>query len=147
MHLIGQRGIAQPPAPPIARTDMQPHFSGDAARRARQTEQKGDQHPVRERPLTLMEQGVVEIVEGALAAVAPVAFTPGSVVIIAPRVDVMAVAPGALQWALFPLTRCEFSEVQTLLTFALVEAQRGGRVWWPQKNAWHARVARRMTCA
>jgi len=45
------------------------------------------------------------------------------------------------------LTRCEFSEVQTLLTFALVEAQRGGRVWWPQKNAWHARVARRMTCA
>ena len=81
---------------------MQTHFSGDATRRARQTEQKGGQNPVRERPFTLMEQDVREIVEGALAAVAPVAFTPGSVVIIAPRVDVMAVAPGALQWAIFP---------------------------------------------
>ncbi len=107
MHLIGQRGIAQPPAPPIARTDMQTHFSGDAARRARQTEQKGDQNPVRERPLTLMEHGVREIVKGALVAVTPGAFTSWSVVVIAPRIDVVAVAPGTWQRAIFPPQRMD----------------------------------------
>jgi hypothetical protein len=55
---------------------MDAQFSGDAVRRARQTEQQGGQNPVRQRPLTLMEQSVREIVEGALAAVAPGAFTP-----------------------------------------------------------------------
>src|SRR4029434_7228947 len=30
MHLIGQRGIAEPPAPAIAGTDVDAHFSGNA---------------------------------------------------------------------------------------------------------------------
>jgi hypothetical protein len=54
-----------------------------------------------------MEQGVGEIVEGALAAVAPVAFTPWSVVVIAPRIDVVAVTPGTLERAIFPPQRME----------------------------------------
>jgi len=54
-----------------------------------------------------MEQGVREIVEGALAAFAPVAFTPWSVVVIAPLSDVVAVAPGTLQRALFPPQRMD----------------------------------------
>src|SRR5215467_3468273 len=31
VHLIGERGIAQPPAPTVARPDMHPYLSGDAA--------------------------------------------------------------------------------------------------------------------
>jgi hypothetical protein len=54
-----------------------------------------------------MEQGVREIVEGALAAVAPVAFTPGAVVVHAPQIDVVAVAPGTLQRAIFPPQRMD----------------------------------------
>ena len=54
-----------------------------------------------------MGQGVREIVEGALAAVAPVAFTPWSVVVIAPRIDVVAVATGTLQRAIFPPQRMD----------------------------------------
>jgi hypothetical protein len=49
-----------------------------------------------------MEQGMSQIVEGALAAVAPVAFASRSVVVIAPRIDVVTVATGTLQWAIFP---------------------------------------------
>src|SRR5262249_34965398 len=30
MHLVGQRGIAEPPAPAIARLDVDAHFSGNA---------------------------------------------------------------------------------------------------------------------
>src|SRR5215831_14887629 len=33
MHLIEQRGMAQPPAPAIAGTDMDAHFPGNAPRR------------------------------------------------------------------------------------------------------------------
>jgi len=43
-----------------------------------------------------------EVVEGALATVAPVAFASRPVVIRAPWVDVGAVATGTLQWAIFP---------------------------------------------
>jgi hypothetical protein len=32
LHFIGQRRIAQPPAPPIAGPDMHPHLSGDTPR-------------------------------------------------------------------------------------------------------------------
>src|SRR5262245_3116418 len=32
VHLIGQGGIAQPPAPTIARADMHPHLSGNTPR-------------------------------------------------------------------------------------------------------------------
>src|SRR5438132_922116 len=37
MHLIGHGGIAQPPAPPIARADMDTQFSRDAPGRTRET--------------------------------------------------------------------------------------------------------------
>jgi hypothetical protein len=52
-----------------------------------------------------MEQGMGQIVEGAFAAVAPVAFASGSVVVLAPRIDVVAVATGTLQRAIFPPQR------------------------------------------
>jgi hypothetical protein len=49
-----------------------------------------------------VEQGIGEVVEGALTAVAPVAFAARPVVVRAPQIDVVAVAPGTLQWAIFP---------------------------------------------
>ena len=54
-----------------------------------------------------MEQGIGQIVEGTLAAVTPVAFAPGSVVVLPPRVDVLALAPGTLEWAIFPSQRMD----------------------------------------
>src|SRR5499427_3211287 len=86
---------------------MHPDLSGNPPRRAGETEQKGRQNPEREQPLALMEQGVGEIVEGALAAVTPIAFAPGSVVVLPPRVDVLALAPGTLEWAIFPAQRMD----------------------------------------
>src|SRR5918912_627165 len=47
-------------------------------------------------------QGVGEVVEGALAAVAPVTFAPRSVVVCAPRINVLALTPGTLEWTIFP---------------------------------------------
>jgi hypothetical protein len=78
-HLIGQGGIAQPPAPPIAVPDMHAHLSRNAPGRASEAQQKGRKNPVRQRPLALVQQGRGEVVEGALAAVAPVTFAPRSV--------------------------------------------------------------------
>jgi len=54
-----------------------------------------------------VQQGVREIVEGALAAVAPVAFTPGTVVVHAPRIDVVAVAAGTVERAILLPERME----------------------------------------
>ena len=48
-----------------------------------------------------------EVVEGAVAAVAPVAQTPGSIVVLPPRIDVLALASGTLEWALFPPQRMD----------------------------------------
>ena len=50
---------------------------------------------------------VSEVVEGALAAIAPVTFTPRAVVICAPGIDVVALAPGTLQRAIFPPERMD----------------------------------------
>ncbi len=55
-----------------------------------------------QRPLALVQQGIGEVVEGALAAMALVALAPGAVVVRAPRIDVVAIATGTLQWAIFP---------------------------------------------
>jgi len=52
-----------------------------------------------------MEERIGEVIEGALAAVAPVAFTSGSVVISPPRIDILALAPGTLEGALYPPER------------------------------------------
>ena len=43
-----------------------------------------------------------QIIEGALAAVAPVALAPRAVVVRPPGIDVLALAPGTLEWAVFP---------------------------------------------
>jgi len=48
-----------------------------------------------------------EVVEGALAAVTPVTFTPGAIVVIPPRIDVLALAPGTLERVLFPPERMD----------------------------------------
>ena len=49
-----------------------------------------------------MEQGRGKIIEGPLATVAPVALAPRAVVIRPPGIDVLALAPGTLEWAVFP---------------------------------------------
>ena len=43
-----------------------------------------------------------QIVEGALAAVAPVSFAPGAIVVLPLRIDVVALALGTLRRAIFP---------------------------------------------
>jgi hypothetical protein len=51
--------------------------------------------------------GIGEIIEGALAAVAPVAFAAGAVVVLAPRVDVSTVTPRTLEGTIFPSQRMD----------------------------------------
>src|SRR5205823_13823306 len=102
MHLIGQGRIAQPPAPAIARPNMHPHLPRNAPGRTSEAQQKGGQDPVCQRPLALVQEGIGEVVEGALAAVAPVAFAPRPVLVCAPASNMMALAPRALQRTVFP---------------------------------------------
>src|SRR5262249_23912474 len=102
LHFIGQGSIPQPPAPAIARPAMHPQLSRNTARRAREAQQEGGKNPVGQRALALVEQRIGEIIEGALTAVVPVAFAAGSVVVRAPRIDVLALAPGTLEWSIFP---------------------------------------------
>src|SRR5712691_13547999 len=90
LHLIRQRSIPQPPAPAIAGPDMDSHLPRNAPGRTGEAQQKSGEYPVRQRSLALMQQGVGQVIKGALAAVAPVAFTPRAVVVIAPRIDVLA---------------------------------------------------------
>ena len=49
-----------------------------------------------------MQEGLGEVVEGALAAVTPIAFAAGAVVVLPPGIDVLALAPGTLEGTLFP---------------------------------------------
>jgi hypothetical protein len=53
----------------------------------------------------LVEQGMGEVVEGTLAAIAPVALAARAVVIDTPGIDVLALAPGTLERAFFPPQR------------------------------------------
>jgi len=62
---------------------------------------------VRERPFALMQQGIGEIIEGALATVAPVAFAAGAIMVRPPRIDVLALAAGTLEGLLFPSQRVD----------------------------------------
>ena len=54
-----------------------------------------------------MEQGSGEVVEGALAAVTSVAFTPGAIVVRPPRINILALAPGTLEGTIFPPQRMD----------------------------------------
>ena len=60
---------------------------------------------MRQRPLAVVQQGIGAGVEGALTAVAPVAFTPGAMEVGAPGTHGVAVTPGALQRASMPPQR------------------------------------------
>ena len=62
---------------------------------------------MRQRPLAAVEQGRGEIVEGALAAVTPVAFTPGAIVVRPPGIDVLTLASGTLERPIFPPQRMD----------------------------------------
>jgi hypothetical protein len=48
-----------------------------------------------------------QIIEGALAAVAPVALASRAVVVRTPGIDVVALAPGTLERAFFPPERMD----------------------------------------
>src|SRR5215471_2253731 len=102
LGFVGHGRIAQPPTPPIAGPAMDPQLPRNASRRTRQAQQEGGQNPVRTWPPALVEQGMGQIIEGPLAAVAPVALAPRAVVVRAPGIDVLALAPRTLEWALFP---------------------------------------------
>jgi hypothetical protein len=54
-----------------------------------------------------MEQGMGQIVEGALAAVAPVALAPRAIVVCPPGIDVLTLAPGTLEWTVLPPQRMD----------------------------------------
>jgi hypothetical protein len=99
---VGQGGVTQPPAPTLAGPEMDTQFPRNATRRTREAQQKGRQHPVWERPLALGEQRVGEIVEGAPTAVAPGAFQPGPVVVMAPGTDGVALTTGTVERTIFP---------------------------------------------
>ena len=86
---------------------MEPSFPGNASRRTRQAQQESGENPGRQRPLALVEEGVREVVEGALAAVTPGAFAAGAIVVRAPRIHVWALAPGTLQGPIFPPQRMD----------------------------------------
>ena len=56
-----------------------------------------------------MEQGRSEAVEGVLATVTPVPFTPGARVVRPPRIDISALASGTLEGTIFPPQRMDVS--------------------------------------
>src|SRR5262249_45432743 len=92
LHRRGPDGAATSPA--IADPAMPPQLARHASRRARQAHQASGQHPVHQRLLTLREERRGQVVAGALTAGAPGAFAPGAIVVRAPRVDLLALAPG-----------------------------------------------------
>jgi len=97
-----QRGLASPPAPAIAGTDMAPHLPGHAARRIRPTQQEGGEAPVRQRPLAPMPEGFGAVVAGTRAAVTPGAVAPGAVWGRAPAAHVVALTARTVQRTGFP---------------------------------------------
>jgi len=54
-----------------------------------------------------MQQGSGEIVEGALAAMAPVTFASWAILVCAPLANVVALAAWTLQWTIFPPERTD----------------------------------------
>jgi hypothetical protein len=57
---------------------------------------------MRQRPLAAMQQRIGEVVEGALAPMAPVAFAPRAVLVCAPLSNVVALASRTLQRTILP---------------------------------------------
>src|SRR5262249_37673996 len=102
LHFIGERRIAQPPAPSITGADMDPHLPRNTPGRTGKAQQKGGEYPVRQRPLPLVQQRISEVVEGALTAMAPVAFAPRAILVGAPASNMVALAARTLQRTVFP---------------------------------------------
>ena len=116
--------MAQPPAPTVAGADMDPQLPGDATGRTRETQQKGRQNPVRERPLALGQQRVGEVIEGAPTAVAPITFQPWPIMVGAPGTNSWAVTPGTVERAIVPPQRMDVS-LAWFGTEALVDIREG----------------------
>src|SRR5262249_27524874 len=104
LHLVRQGGIAQPPAPTIARPAMHPQLSRNTSRGTRQAQQKGRENPVHYRALAAVQERSREVIEGALATLlfTAVAFQAGLVVVGAPRTDVVALTPRTLEGSILP---------------------------------------------
>jgi hypothetical protein len=83
---------------------MHTQLSSNASRRTRQTQQEGGENPVSQGPLAAVQERAGEVIEGALASLrfAAVALQSGLGVARAPRSDIMALTPRALEGAIFP---------------------------------------------
>src|SRR5512144_1822249 len=86
---------------------MDAHFPGNAPGGTGETQQKGGKDPVSQRSLAPMQQGISKVVERPLTAMAPVAFAPGSILVHAPLVNVVALAARSLLLTFFPLERMD----------------------------------------
>ena len=75
--------------------------------------------------MELSEQSIGEVVEGALAAMAPVALASGSILIRAPAANVVALAARTLQWTVFPPERMDVG----LALFGVEELVQMGEHW------------------
>src|SRR5215467_9637953 len=107
LYLVGQGGIAQPPAPTVAGPAMDAQLSGNAARGTRQAQEKGGQNPVHDRALAAIKERTREVIEGALASLlfTAVALQSGLVVVGAPGTNVVALTPRTLARPIFPTQR------------------------------------------
>ena len=83
---------------------MHPQLSRNPSRGTRQTQQKGRENPVHDRALAAVQERAREVIEGALAILlfTAVALQAGLIVIGAPRTDVVALTPRALEGPIFP---------------------------------------------
>jgi hypothetical protein len=103
---------------------MDTQFSGDAPGRTGETQQKGRENPVGQWSLTPMQQGSGEVVEGALAAMAPVTFAPGAILVCTPLSNVVTLTSRALQRTIFPPQRMDIG-MASFYTEQLVYMRKG----------------------
>src|SRR5262249_38859476 len=109
LHLVGQGGIPEPPAPAVAGPTMDAQLSGNAPRRTRETEEKRRQNPVHDRALAAIQECAREVIEGTLTGLlfTAVALQSGLVVVGPPRTDVVALTPRTLEGPIFPAQRMD----------------------------------------
>src|SRR5215475_7533006 len=109
LHLVGHGGMAQPPTPAIARPPMHPQLSGNAARGAREAQEKRREYPVHDRALAAIQERAREVIAGAPAILlfTAVALQAGLVVVGTPRTDVVALTPRTLEGPIYPYLAME----------------------------------------
>jgi len=86
---------------------MDTQLSSDAPGRAGETQQKGSEDPVGQRSLAPMQQGRGEVVEGTLAAMAPVTLASGAVLVCTPLANVVTLTSRTLQRTILPPQRTD----------------------------------------